>query len=189
MRAVRALALAALTIASGCAEDLSGWKVASTEHFRLYTDLRRGTYEPLIERLEDVHTGLTTAFFSVEIPPMEVFLFDESEFHSLLGPIGGLFVGGVGNEGVLVVNEGEDRTFLDQTPAHELTHAFIHATYRTPPVWFNEGFATYVESIDIRAHAVLFGSRHVGIIDEAAAGRVVSVDELFTAPASRFHGD
>jgi hypothetical protein len=186
MRTLALLALATI----GCAQDLSGWKVATTPHFRMYTDLRRSTYEPVLEHLEEVHAGLGYALFErVQIPPMEVFLFDEAEFHSLLGPIGGLFVNGVGRNGALVIYDGYSRVFLDQTAAHELTHGFVHARWGSPPMWFNEGYATYAESIVVRQGDVLFGSHHVAIEDDAARNQVVTAAELFGAPPARFHGD
>jgi hypothetical protein len=187
---MRALALALVLTSLGCAQDLSGWKVATTPHFRLYTDLRRSTYQPVLEHLEEVHAGLSFALFSaVQIPPMEVFLFDENEFHTLLGPIGGAFIGGVGKSGVLVVYDGYSRVFLDQTAAHELTHGFVHARWGAPPMWFNEGYATYAESIVVRQGDVLFGSHHVAIENDAALNRIVKVSELFSAKPGDFHGD
>jgi hypothetical protein len=179
----------AVVAAAGCAHDLPGWKVASTEHFRVYTDQPPRVFESVLERLEGVHAGLSSSLFSVKIPATEVFIFEPSEFQALLGPVGGRALGDVGKAGVLVLFDGYDPQFIEQTAAHELAHAFIGATFRSPPVWFNEGFATYAESIMIQEDAVLFGSRKVGVADEAAAIRLVKVADLFAAPARQFHGD
>jgi hypothetical protein len=183
--------LAVAALAAGCAHDLPGWKLASTEHFRLYTDLGRRTYEPVLDHLEDVHVGLTASLFdSASVPPMEVLLLGDGDFHDLLGPIGGMFVHGMGhNKGILVIYDGVDPEFVDQTAAHELTHGLIAATYHSPPIWFNEGFATYTESIMVREGAVMFGSNHLQAASEAANGHLIHVAELFAAPAGRFHGD
>ena len=135
----------------GCAHNLHGWKVASTEHFRVYTDQGPQVFETVLERLEDVYAGLSSSLFSVKIPPTEVFLFEPGEFQALLGPVGGMAIGNVGKSGVLVLYDGDDPMFLDNTAAHELAHAFIGATFRLPPVWFNEGFATYAETMIIQA--------------------------------------
>jgi hypothetical protein len=187
----RIVLLAVAVGAAGCAHDLPGWKLASTEHFRLYTDLRRGTYEPVLDHLEDVHAGLTSSMFtSASVPPMEVLLLEDGDFHDLLGPIGGMFVHGLGHsKGILVVYDGGDPEFVDQTAAHELTHGFIAATFRSTPIWFNEGFATYTESIMLREGAVMFGSHNLQAANEAADGRLMPVGELFAAPSGRFHGD
>ena len=173
---------------AGCAHDLPGWKLATTEHFRVYTDQKPRVFATVLERLEEVYAGLTSSLFSVKIPPTEVFLFDANEFQSLLGPVGGMALGNVGKSGVLVLYDGYDPMFLDHTAAHELAHAFIGATYRAPPVWFNEGFATYAESMMIQDRGVLFGSRQVGVADDAAQGRLIKVNDLFTAPGRQFHG-
>jgi hypothetical protein len=181
--------LVAVVACFGCAHDLPGWKVATTENFRLYTDQKPRSYEAVLERLEDVHGGLSSSLFSANIPPTEVFLFEPSEFQSLLGPVGGVAIGGVGKSGVLVLYDGWDPAFIERTAAHELAHAFIGATFRAPPIWFNEGLATYAESIMVQENAVLFGSRKVGVAHTAAAGRLVKVQELFSAPHKQFHGD
>ena len=186
-----ALPLALLiTLAVGCAHDLPGWKVASTEHFQLYTDQTAHNYEWVLDRLEDVYGGLTASLFSANIPPTEVFLFSPTEFQELLGGLwAGMAASDVGKRGVLVMYDGWEPAFVERTAAHELAHAFIGATYRKPPVWFNEGLATYAESIKVQNGAVLFGSRHVGIADSAATGQLVPVAELFSGNWGKFHGD
>jgi hypothetical protein len=143
----------------------------------------------VIERLEDVHAALSASLFSVKIPPTEVFLFELSEFQTLLGPIGGMAVPSVGKNGVLVLYDAYDPMFLEQTAAHELAHTFIGATFVRPPIWFNEGFATYAESIMVQDHAVLYGSHKVHVADNAIQGRLVKVSDLFSAPGNKFHGD
>jgi hypothetical protein len=175
--------------APGCAHDLPGWKVARTEHFRVYTDQPPRVFETVIERLEDVHVGLTSSLFSAQIPVTEVFLFNAAEFQDLLGPIGGIAFGNLGKGGLLVLYDGYDPVFLERTAAHELAHAFIGATFRAPPIWFNEGFATYAESMMVQEHAVMFGSRKVHVADDAVAAHLIKVNDLFSAPGTQFHGD
>ena len=182
-----ALAVVLSLLAAACAHDIPGWKKASTPHFALYTDLSRRHYEGMLEHLEEVHAGLASSFFDASIPPQEVFLFSEGEFRELLGPIGGMYLGAPGGQGILVVYDGWDREQLDRIAAHEMAHGFVNATFRSTPTWFNEGFATYAESIMIRDGKVWFGS--AGVRPEASGGRLVPVDELFSAPGAKFHGD
>jgi hypothetical protein len=191
-RCVRAtgLLVVALLTAGGCAHDLPGWKQAATDHFLVQTDRPRRSYEPLLERLEEVHAGLSSSFFDGTIPPMEVFLFSGVEFHDLAGEVGGLFVTpGEGQSGILVVPEAWDTNYLDRTAAHELAHGFMNARYPGTPLWFNEGFATYCESIMVQEERVWFGSANVHAAQGAANGRLVPVAELFSAQSGRFHGD
>jgi hypothetical protein len=176
-------------LAAGCAHDLPGWKVAGTPHFRLYTDQSPRKFEWVLDRLEMVHAGLAASLFSNNtIPETEVFLFSQDEFHDLLGPVGGVALGNVGKQGVLVVYDGWEPAFIERTAAHELAHAFIGATFNRPPVWFNEGLATYAESVIVHEDAVLLGSNKVHVAGNAYVRRLVPVQELFLAPATTFHG-
>lgn len=177
-----------LTLAGACAHDLPGWKVARSEHFLVYTDQKPRVFEPVLDRLEDVYAGLTASLFSAEIPATEVFLLEPSEFESLLGPWGGLAFRH-DRRTILVLQEGWEWAFLEKTVAHELAHAFIGATFRAPPIWFNEGLATFAESIRVQDKAVLFGSNKTSVASLAAAGRLVKTNDLFLAPFTDFHGD
>ncbi|HEY0708855.1 MAG TPA: hypothetical protein VGG33_18750 [Polyangia bacterium] len=192
MNRLSAPLLAFVLWAVGCAHDLPGWKVASTDHFRLHTDRPRRSFDSVLERLEDVHAGLASSFFSeVKVPPMEVFLFETGEFEDLLGDkTGGLFVGGgPGSRGILVLPEAFEAEYLERTAAHELAHGFVNATFQNVPIWFNEGFASYCESIKIFDDKVWFGSSNVFAAGSAVRGQLVPVRELFSARAERFHGD
>jgi len=182
-----ALGLLALSVV-GCAHDLPGWKLASTQHFSMYTDVGRRTYGSVLDRLEEVHAGLASSFFDASIPPLEVFLFSAGEFHELLGPIGGFFKGRRGRDGILVIYDGWDPKFIDEVAAHELAHGFINATFRSCPVWFNEGFAVYTESIKVMEDKVWFGSVNVDVGGDARGGYLAPVAELFAARSSEFHG-
>src|SRR5205814_3304873 len=131
----------------------------STDHFLLYTDQSAHTYRTVLERLDDVHAGLASSFFSqTATPPLDVFLFSEGEFRELAGPWGGVFIGERGKGGALAIYDGWDPHFVDAVAAHELAHGFIGATYPSVPMWFNEGFASYLESIIVERDRVWFGT-------------------------------
>lgn len=170
----------ALSSGLGCAHELPGWKLVETKHFRLYTDQKVRTYESLLARLEDVHDGLTSSFFDVAIPPMEVFLFDSTEFHGLLGPIGGMYLRRPRQSPLLVVHGASSAEFLDQSAAQGLAYAFIQATFRAPPLWFNKGLATYIESLMLRDDMAWFGSTRINVGRDALLGRLVPVARLFS---------
>jgi hypothetical protein len=177
---------------AACAHEPAGWKLVSTDHFNLYTDQRAHAYEWVVERLEDVHAGLAQSFFAeTATPPLEVFLFSEVDFRELVSNrYGGLFFGEHG-KGTLILSDAGDPAFIDHITAHELSHGFIHATFPTVPVWFNEGFASYLESMVVEEgeHRVTFGSLDAGISATAGIGRMVPMEQLFTAHWSEFHGD
>jgi hypothetical protein len=189
---VRTLLLGLAFALAACAHEPAGWKVVSTDHFNIYTDQRAHEYEWVAERLEDVHAGLTQSFFAeTATPPLEVFLFGELEFRELVSNrVGGMFFGNHGN-GTLVLSDAGDPAFISHITAHEVSHGFIHATFPAVPIWFNEGFASYLESMVVEEgeHRVTFGSLDSGISVEAGIGRMVPVQQLFTARWDEFHGD
>ncbi len=183
-------ALACAPVAAGCAHDLPGWKLAATDHFQIYTDRPRRVFEPLIEHLEEVHAGLSSSFFEGDTPPpMQVILFGPTEFEELVGDnFGGVFLTlETGQPGILVVPERWETEYLYRTAAHELTHAFINANHPGMPLWFNEGFADYCESIKVEQDKVWFGSK-MEVNAGAAFGQLVPVADLFAARWSGFHG-
>jgi hypothetical protein len=175
-----------------CAHEPGGWKVVSSDHFNVYTDQRAHDYEWVVERLEDVHAGLSQSFFSeTATPPLEVFLFGELEFQELVSNrTAGIFFGNHGH-GTLILSDAGDPAFIDHITAHEVSHGFIHATFPSVPIWYNEGFASYLESMVVEEgeHRVTFGSLNAGISVEAGIGRMVPVQQLFTARWDEFHGD
>ncbi len=174
----------------GCAHDLPGWKVASTEHFRVYTDRKPRSFEPLLDRMEEVYAGLKSSLFSeTNIPPTEVFLFGEGEFHELLGPIGGLAIRAKGKQSILVLYDGWSAEFTSSTAAHELAHAFIDATFQRVPVWFHEGLATYAESIMVQDNVVFLGSNKVHVAGRAIGRQLADVTKLFSARHRDFHAE
>jgi hypothetical protein len=189
-RATDGVLLLAAMASAGCAHEAPGWKRISSDHFQVYSELDRRTYESVIERLEDVHDGLASSFFSqTATPPLEVFLFSEGEFHELAGNWGGMFIGERGHGGALAIYDGWDPHFVDVVAAHELAHGFIGATFPSVPMWFNEGFAGYLESIIIEGDRVWFGSITVNAGLTAGRGKIVPIVSLFSAPWHEFHGD
>src|SRR6185369_6509348 len=141
--------------------DISGWKKVTSDHFRIYTDQKASKWEWTLNRLEDFHAGYTQTFFAaVQPPPMDVFLFGEAEFQNIVGnQIGGLYLGEHGGPGVLVLYDSEDPLMINGVGAHEVAHAFIHASFRYVPNWYNEGCASYLSSILVEEgeHRVSFG--------------------------------
>jgi hypothetical protein len=177
---------------AACAHEPAGWKVVSTDHFNVYTDRGAHAYEWVTERLEDVHAGLAQSFFAeTATPPLEVFLFGEMEFQELVSNrYGGMFLGDHG-KGTLILSDAGDPAFIDHITAHELSHGFIHATFPAVPIWFNEGFATYLESMVVEEgeHRVTFGSLDAHASVTAGIGRMVPMDQLFSARFDQFHGE
>jgi hypothetical protein len=190
MRARFLLPAAALLLTVGCAvHDPIGWKHVTTPHFELYTKGGRNAYGPILERLEMVHLALSKFFFGMtDVPGFDVFLYEPEEAMYMLGDYGGQFTFLEGR-GTLVMKNGASSESIDPLAAHELAHGFINATFKTVPVWFNEGFATYLGSIRMRDNMACFGGRDRMQSREAYRGQLIPVRELWTAGGGKFHDE
>ena len=180
--------IAAALALVGCAHEPMGWKHVATQHFDLYTTGDRHAYGPVLERLETVHLVLSKFFFgNTDVPGFDVFLYEPEDAMYILGDYGGQFIAGLGSRGTLVMKNGASSEYIDPLAAHELSHGFIGRTFRTIPVWFNEGFATYLGSIRMRDGAACFGGRDRMEAREAARGMLIPVRRLFVASGAQFH--
>lgn len=181
-----ALLLAILLLA--CNHGTEGWKQVSTPNFHLFTQTPERTYQSAFERLETVHAGLKASFFpETTIPPLQVLLLTEHEFHELLGPIGGVFIRFAGQHGMLVFYDSLSFEFFEAVAAHELAHGFIGAAFPRVPDWFNEGFACYLETLQVDGERVWFGHRTGDHVREAAIGQLIPLGELFATKYKEFH--
>jgi len=177
----------ALTL-GGCASGPRAWKHVSTPHFDLYTQGGKHAYGPVLERLEMVHLALSQTFFqSTDVSGFEVFLYEPEDAMYILGDYGGRFVGGLGPKGTLVMKNGASSEDIDPLAAHELAHGFIGATFRTIPVWFNEGLASYLGTMRMRDGLACFGGRDRMRSRQAIRGQLIPVRELFAVRGARFY--
>jgi hypothetical protein len=162
---MKALMLVALTALCACAhrpweEPGPSWKRVASEHFVVNTDAAGAAYGPVIDRLEDVYTALSQTFFrGVEVPPVQVLLLEKArDFHALVdSKPAGVFLSEVGDGGVLVFpTEAENFDHVASIAAHELVHRFMHALNPAVPAWLNEGFAMYVDALEVKDDLVVF---------------------------------
>jgi hypothetical protein len=149
--------LAAAAISGGCAtasfESGEGFKLVRSKHFNVYTT--PGTRpEAVMNSLEFGYATLASSFFrSVETGPIDTLLLDDAEFKGVMGyersgaalssvPGGGK----IGAGGLIVIQNdpGSD--------AHNemLAHVFLHKYIPNAPLWFHEGFAAYVRTVEYK---------------------------------------
>jgi hypothetical protein len=184
----RALLLGGALLLAACAGGPGGWKHVSTPHFDLYTTGGSHAYGPVLERLEMVHTALSKTFFQdTEVPGFDVFLYEPEEAMYILGDYGGRFVANLGPRGTLVMKNSASSEDIDPLATHELAHGFIRATFKTVPIWFNEGLATYLGSLRMRDGLACFGGRDRMQSREAIRGTLVPVRDLFAARGAQFY--
>jgi hypothetical protein len=184
----RALLLAGALALTACASGPRSWKHVSTPHFDLYTQAGSGAYEPVLERLEMVHLALSQSFFqNTDVPGFDVFLYEPEDGMYILGDYGGRFLGGLGPRGTMVMKNGASSEYIDPLTTHELAHSFIGRTFRTVPVWFNEGLATYLGSLRMREGIACFGGRDRMHSREAYRMQIIPVRQLFAARGAQFY--
>jgi hypothetical protein len=184
----RALLVGGALALASCAHGPRSWKHVNTPHFDLYTTGGRNAYGPVLDRLEMVHVALSKSFFqNTDVPGFEVFLYEPEDAMYILGDYGGQFIGGLGPKGILVMKDGASSEDIDPLAAHELAHGFIGATFRTVPVWFNEGLASYLGTLRMRDGIACFGGRDRLQSREAYRGQLIPVRALFAASGSKFH--
>ncbi len=200
--ALRLLVLCAGSIgmfAAGCAhrpwEDPGdAWKVVTGAHFNVRTDADAGDYEGVIGRLEDVHEALGATFFAgVSVPRVEVLLFRRKGDFKAMAPkkAAGFFTTAVerASGGILVFSIDEDGfDVVASIAAHELAHRFLYALHEDVPAWLHEGFAKYVDGIELHDDLVAFDAAelHGGYVYFADP---VPLGRLFALGNRDFHGD
>lgn len=178
------LAFLVLASAGGCAHRPADaartepWLAVRSQHFALHTNLatRQGY---VLEQLELAYGTLRTAFFpDTELRDVPVVLFaNDHHFHTLFGDWRSA---AVLPEGVIVLS----REAIDR-PAHQVAHRLVQAALPRAPLWFHEGFADYVGTVEYRQNHAYFGARCVHA-DRSLA--IVPARQLFAARAEDFDG-
>jgi hypothetical protein len=145
--------LAALGCAHGGIGSAGGWSVVQSKHFSLYTLYPRDT-QLLLRELELAYTSLGATFFkAAQLPRIDALVFTEETFGEVMGfhrnavalaraPGGG----DIGKDGLLITKDDKAPAAL----AEALAHLFIAKTFTGAPLWFHEGFAGYVRTVQYR---------------------------------------
>ena len=143
--------------ASGPENSESGWLEVGSAHFVLRTDLDSKEAARVSAKLEEAYGAISTLGFESAAPPsftIDVIYFRDKKTFAEVAPRGAI--------GFFVPNGLHDferrpfavlgGDFVDETREvlqHELTHLFVSHYYPQVPVWLNEGFARYLETIKI----------------------------------------
>ena len=143
----------------------AGWTEVTTEHFALKTDLSAGDAQDAALKLEGMFSALAElGFASADKPLMriDVIYFQRHEDYAALRPE--VTAGEFSPDGFHDMERrptavlGGD--FLESTRRvlqHELTHMFVHYYYPHAPVWLNEGFARYFETLVLDDGTAILG--------------------------------
>ena len=127
------------------------WREISSEHFRVYTDLRSGAAKELAEELETMHHAVQYSYFTPapRMPGLvRVIAFDDDDEFEKFAPKGAAAYYSPGPiDGPIVVMRSHFAEETRHVVAHELTHHMMAGILARQPSWFAEGFACYMETV------------------------------------------
>jgi hypothetical protein len=164
-----------------------------TAHFQVRTDAGAAQYQPVVDRLEDMHEALASTFFpGVPMPPIDVLLFARARDFRTVAPekLVGFYTSKVdGLEGGLLVFSSEARDFhaVADTAAHELAHRFLIELSERVPTWLHEGFAKYVGASRIAGDRVIFDAA-ASVPRGTPAASPLPLERVLASSADDFHG-
>jgi hypothetical protein len=187
------LLIAALGYSHRAGAAPASWKMVRSAHFQVRTDAEVARYQPVVDRLEDMHEALSATFFpGVVVAPIDVLLFARDRDFKTIAPenLVGFYTSKVaGLEGGLLVFSSESRDFevVADTAAHELAHRFLIEVSERVPTWLHEGFAKYVGASRIRSDRVIFDAATTLPADEWRASPL-PLDRVLASSADDFHG-
>lgn len=155
-RAVAGLLFALGAASVGCAStgvnSAEGWNQVQTKHFTLLTATTQLYTEPL-NGIEYHYASLSGGFFKQDMGKVDVVFLESGDFLEIFGAKRNFAamarVPGtkeVGKDGLLVVKESQD----DDASGEGLAHIFIHRAFPKAPLWYHEGFAAYVRTMQYR---------------------------------------
>lgn len=170
------------------------WRELTTPHFVLRTDLGKESARRIIgdfERIEQVFIDLSPG---MPVPDRtRVLVFARQYDYDAVAPREsfGFFARDPRQPGsplIVLFGPYEERT--RRVLQHELTHRFIAEQIKKPPVWLNEGLASYFETITFSE-----GKLEAGRADwQFASGanqpivEPVPIEDLLQADAAEFYG-
>ncbi len=147
-----------LVIAAGCAHggigSAEGWSVVTSRNFAVYARTARET-QLLVRDLELAHSTIGATFFkNVSLPRIDVLVFSPETFEQTMGFLRGAVAlasgpgggGSIGKDGLLITMDDKGHPLVSEA----LAHLYIHKSFPDAPLWFHEGFAAYVRTVQYR---------------------------------------
>ena len=139
-------------VATGAIDARVSWLRLESAHFSLTTSRSAAAAEVILRALEEYFAALTSVCFPNTMPGPEripvILLPDREQSRRFLAPgMSGAFHSNVMYQPAMVLGEG-DYGFNDAVVRHELVHYVVRLAFRRGfPRWFEEGVASYYESI------------------------------------------
>ncbi|HXU83679.1 MAG TPA: hypothetical protein VN914_19935 [Polyangia bacterium] len=195
------VALLALVLGAGggCrreppAAPASPWKLVESAHFAVRTDGEPAQYQPVLDRLEDMHEAVSATFFTgVPMPPIDVLLYARSGDFKAVAPdqhLVGFFsskVAGLAGGLLVFSSQAEDPAAVAATAAHEVGHRFLVEVSERVPTWLHEGFAEYLGASRIAGDRMVFDAAPRPSASTPLADPL-PLDRLLASSPADFHG-
>ena len=164
MRSLIAILLLAL---AGCAGPVAldrKWIEVSSKNFSIYSTMSETDARSLLEDLELFRAALLVVTRLRDVPPhvpTEIYAFQASndyrQFRPMPGAVGHFVPGLRGN--LVGLSAGENGILARAVLYHEYTHFLLHNEGRGYyPLWFDEGFAEMLSSVDVLGKLVRIGA-------------------------------
>jgi hypothetical protein len=201
--------LAAIAVASalaGCAHAPTpegvarSWQLARGPHVAVWAEEDPA---PSAHEVEVVYAALTTIFPGVELPPLDLLVFqDQVRRDEVLRaaaalppppapgpparPVVALWRRGLHRERIV---SNPLASPIEEQAARALTERFVDRAWPHAPAWLREGFARYAETVHVDGDVALFGARIAWLRDPLARGEVVPLAELVAMDRRELHRD
>lgn len=175
--------LALVPAATLCLGAKSGWNVARSAHFELYTTGGVGEARRILRHFETVQ-GFFAKLLDREPDPQRVriVVFNGEKEFAPFRPnevAAAYFWAGAGCDWIVMGDWTEQST---STAIHEYMHLLLHARGRTKvPLWLDEGLAEVYSTLEPRGNKVMVGAMKPGRMAEVRTGAWVPVEEIVAA--------
>lgn len=185
----RTIVVAALAapISLGCAHgslnSAEGWTAIDSKHLTVYAP-DTNFYQPTMVTLEYAYAAVGSSFFfkNSDIGKVDVLYLDDEEFVALMGARRHAAVlekapgnGKIGRNGLIISKADPNGSYTGQM----MGHLYLHKLLPKAPLWFHEGFASYLGTLEYKEGEGLrrgcFGKPGGG------ADGFVTVEELIAA--------
>jgi tetratricopeptide (TPR) repeat protein len=164
------------------------WVEVRSKHFSVITDDGEKSGKGVALRFEQMRSGFASVFqkANVNIPiPVQIVAFRSGKELKQYGPI----FNGKPVELAGFFQPGEDRNFIAldlsapngwSTVFHEYAHLLLNSNLKSMPLWFDEGYADFLSTLDVSGKTMAFGTFPQGYGELLVSSSWMKTSELFS---------
>jgi tetratricopeptide (TPR) repeat protein len=163
------------------------WVEVRSKHFLVITDDGEKSGRGVALRFEQMRSGFTSIFQKATVNdpvPLQIVAFRSGKELKQYGPI----FNGKPVELAGFFQLGEDRNFIAldlsapngwATVFHEYGHLLLNNNLKSMPLWFDEGYADFLSTLDVSGKTMAFGTFPQGYGELLADSTWMKTSELF----------